>query len=109
MEGHKDPFNRRTYPWGKENPAILSHFRRLGQLRSQYPCLRTGRIEFSQAGDGRLRYSRILDGCRVTVWLNRSEESWDVPSGKLLYGHSLRTSAPNWLTLAPMGFCITEE
>jgi hypothetical protein len=32
-----------------------------------------------------------------------------VPSGKLLYGHSLRTSAPNWLTLAPMGFCITEE
>ena len=109
MEGHKDPFNRRTYPWGKENPALLAHFRRLGQLRGQYPCLRTGSIEFSQAGDGRLRYSRVLDGNRVTVWLNHSEENWDIPSGKLLYGHSLHTTAPNWLTLAPMGFCITEE
>ena len=109
MEGYKDPFNRRTYPWGNENPTLMAHFRRLGQLRKQHPCLRTGKIEFSQAGEGKLRYSRVLDGSRVTVWLNRSNESWDIPSGKLLYGHSLRNAAPNWLTIAPMGFCITEE
>ncbi len=109
MEGHKDPFNRRTYPWGHENPTLLGHHRRLGQLRSQYPCLRTGNIEFSQAGEGKLRYSRTLDGHRVTIWVNRSGESWDVPSSKLLYGHNLRTAAPSWITLLPMGFCITEE
>ena len=109
MEGYKDPFNRRTFPWGNENPTLLAHHRRLAQLRSQYPCLRTGNIEFSQAGDGKLRYSRIQDGHRVTVWLNRSQEDWDVPSSNLLYGRSLRTGAPNWLTLSPMGFCITED
>ena len=109
MEGHKDPFNRRTYPWGNENPTLLAHFRRLGQLRKQHPCLRTGKIEFSQAGEGKLRYSRVLDGSRVTIWINRSGDSWDVPSSKLLYGHNLHTTAPNWLTLAPMGFCITED
>ena len=109
MEGYKDPFNRRTFPWGNENPTLLAHHRRLAQLRSQYPCLRTGNIEFSQAGDGKLRYSRILNGHRVTVWLNRSQEDWDVPSSKLLYGRNLRTGAPNWLTLSPTGFCITED
>jgi 4-alpha-glucanotransferase len=109
MEGFKDPFNRRTYPWGHENPTLIAHHRRLGQLRSQYPCLRTGNIEFSQAGEGKLRYSRTLDGHRVTVWFNRSGESWDVPSNKLLYGHNLRTAAPSWITLLPMGFCITED
>ena len=109
MEGHKDPFNRRTYPWGRENPTLIAHHRRLGQLRNQYPCLRTGNIEFSQAGDGKLRYSRTLDGHRVTIWFNRSEEPWDVPSTKLLYGHNLRTAAPSWITLLPLGFCITEE
>ena len=30
MEGAKDPFNRRTYPWGKEDPDVLDHFRYLG-------------------------------------------------------------------------------
>jgi hypothetical protein len=33
MEGYNDPFNRRTYPWGRENPELLSHHRNLGQLR----------------------------------------------------------------------------
>jgi TonB-dependent SusC/RagA subfamily outer membrane receptor len=29
--------------------------------------------------------------------------------GKLLYGRMLRTVAPDWLNLGPMGFCITED
>ena len=33
MEGCKDPFNRRTYPWGKEDDMLLTHFRKLGQLK----------------------------------------------------------------------------
>ena len=109
MEGYKDPFNRRTFPWGHENPTILSHYRRLGQLRKQYACLRTGKIEFSLAEGGRLRFSRILGDCRVTVWLNQSDEPWDIPSGKLIYGHNLRTTAPSWISLSSMGFCITED
>ena len=32
-----------------------------------------------------------------------------VPAGKLLYGKKLRTAAPNWLELEPMGFCVVEE
>ena len=109
MEGHKDPFNRRTYPWGRENGILLNHFRCLGQLRKQYPALRLGDIQFFQAGDGKLGFSRTYQGKTVKVFLNRSLDAWEVPAEKLIMGHNLRTVAPTWLSVAPQGFCIVEE
>ena len=109
MEGYKDPFNRRTYPWGQEDPELLAHFRRLGQLRRENETLRTGDIEFFEAGDRRLGFSRCLGGKKITAWFNRSQDNWDIPSGRLLYGHNLLTVAPDLVTVAPMGWCISEE
>ena len=109
MEGHKDPFNRRTYPWGKENPALLSHFRCLGQLRKRYSALRMGDIRFFQAGDGRLGFSRNYEGQTLKIYINRSLDAWDAPAGRLLMGNNLRTVAPEWLSIAPEGFCVVEE
>ena len=39
-----DPFNRGTYPWGKEDDALLSEFSRWMNLRRQTAILRTGRM-----------------------------------------------------------------
>ena len=36
MEGGKDPFNRRTYPWGREDTDLRDHFLRLGRLRRDW-------------------------------------------------------------------------
>ena len=33
MEGYGDPFCRRPYPWGREDHEILSHYRKLGEIR----------------------------------------------------------------------------
>ena len=109
MEGSKDPFNRRTYPWGHENGELIAHFRRLGQLRKSCPVLRTGNIEFFQAADSRIGFTRTLGDSKVRIYVNRSDEPWDVPAGKTLLGHSLRTVAPKWTTIAPMGYLIVEE
>ena len=109
MEGHKDPFNRRTYPWGREDTELLSHFRHLGKLRKESACLRRGDIEFFRAEGGRIGFTRRLEGKTVRIYLNRTDSSWEIPGGKLLYGRMLRTVAPDWLSLGPMGFCITED
>ena len=109
MEGHKDPFNRRTYPWGKEDHQLLSHHKQLGQLRKQNPALRLGDLEFFQAGCQKLGFRRSHEGQTVRIYVNQSKEPWDIPSGKLLYGHNMRTVAPTWLSLGPGGFCITED
>ena len=108
MEGHKDPFNRRTYPWGREDVHLLGHFRRLGQLRKEQPCLRLGDVRFFQSRDGKLGFTRSLEGKQIKCYVNLSHDNWDIPAGKLLLGHNLRTVAPQWLTLAPMGFAAVE-
>ena len=109
MEGYKDPFNRRTYPWGHENQMLLNHHKQLGRLRKQQEALRLGDLEFFQAGDQKLGFSRSYNGSKVRIYVNRSSDVWEIPAGKILYGHNLRTVAPTWLCVGPMGFCITED
>lgn len=109
MEGGKDPFNRRTYPWGKEDPALLAHHRHLGQLRKQFEALRLGELEFTHAGGGRLGFARKLNGTALWIYVNCSDNAWDIPAGKLLLGHNLQTVAPGQICLLPMGWCIEEE
>lgn len=111
MEGYADPFNRRTYPWSREDPELLAHYRRLGQLRRDNPALRSPIIEFFNAADGHLGFLRVATGPmaqRVEVYVNRTGDPWEIPSGNLLLGHNLETVAPDSLVLLPNGFCALE-
>ena len=109
MEGYKDPFNRRTYPWGQEDRDMLSHFKRLGKLRADYEALRLGDIQFFEAGDKHLGFTRTFGGKTVRIYVNRSGDSWDIPAGTVAFGYNLQTVAPDWLTLGPRGFCLVED
>ena len=109
MEGYKDPFNRRPYPWGREDWELLNHYKRLGQLRKNCEALRLGDIQFFQAGDKHLGFTRTYRGKTIRVYANRSGDAWEIPNGKLLLGYNLQVVAPDWLTLGPRGFCITED
>ena len=109
MEGYKDPFNRRTYPWGREDPEFLAFFRRLGQLRGEHPALRLGEIQFSTAGDRHLGYRRSLGRESIKCYVNRSGDVWEIPSGRILFGRKIEAMASDSLILAPRGFCLVEE
>ena len=108
MEGYRDPFNRRPYPWGMENPEFVNHFRRLGRMRREHEALRLGDIHFFQAADKHLGFTRSYAGRTYRVYCNRSSDTWDVPSGKLVLGYNLQIVASDWLTIGPRGFCVTE-
>ncbi|MCR4766745.1 MAG: glycoside hydrolase family 13 protein [Saccharofermentans sp.] len=63
MEGYKDPFNRRTYPWnrtGQKQEEALSYFRRIARLRTENECLRTGYYETLMAQGGTFAFVRYL-------------------------------------------------
>ena len=109
MEGYKDPFNRRPYPWGREDRELLEHYTRMGKLRSRCEALRLGDIHFFQAGDKHLGYTRSYNGKTVKVYTNRSGDSWEIPYGKILLGYNLQVVAQDYLVIGPRGFCITEE
>jgi len=109
MEGYKDPFNRRPYPWGHEDWELLEHYKRLGALRNRCEALRLGDISFFQAGDKHLGFRRSYNGKAVKIYANRSGDSWEIPYGKILLGYNLQVVAQDCLVIGPRGFCITEE
>ena len=103
-QGGKDPFNRRTYPWGREDMELLEHHRQLGLLRKNNEALRLGDTEFFHAGDGRLGYTRYLSEKKIQIYVNRNDSAWTLPAGKVLLHQGLEGSV-----LAPMGWCVMEE
>ena len=66
MQGFEDPLNRGTYPWGRENAALLDLFRTLGKLRTTRPSLQDGDIRYLFAQGGLLILERRL-GDEITV------------------------------------------
>ena len=104
MEGYKDPFNRRPYPWGQEDRMLLEHHRQLGQLRKELEVLRFGDIQFFKASEGKLGFARSFGGKTVRVYINRSQDPWTIPAGTVLMQKNLQQH-----TLLPLGFCIMEE
>ena len=36
LHGFKDPFNRKCYPWGKEDKELLNFYQKIGEFRVQY-------------------------------------------------------------------------
>lgn len=108
MEGYKDPFNRRTYPWGREDTELVRFFRQLGQLRRDIPALGKGTITFQTAMDKHLAYTRCYEGQKFSVYVNRSGDPWQVAAGKVRMGKNLDTVARDQLILSPHGFCIVE-
>lgn len=42
LEGYRDPLNRCTYPWGREDAELLEWYRLLAQIRNSHACLRSG-------------------------------------------------------------------
>ncbi len=64
MEGYRDPFNRRTYPWGREDEQqkeMLAEYRRLSGLRRENEVLRNGEIRILLAKGDALVYERYLN------------------------------------------------
>ena len=51
VQGYEDPLNRVTYPWGREDEELLSHYRALGVFREKYADYLTGETHFVNDND----------------------------------------------------------
>ena len=91
MEGFEDPFNRRCYPWGKEDRSLLGYYQALSQIKHRYPALRTGSIEFEAAPAQTVCFLRCLDGETLRIIAHSGEAPFSAPlAGKLLLLHNGR-------------------
>ena len=88
MEGWEDPFNRRTYPWGREDAALRAFHVLLGRLRRSRLSLQKGDIRYLRAEGHTLAFSRSWEGETTTALLNVGdapaalELPWNGPTAK---------------------------
>ncbi len=114
MEGYRDPFNRRCYPWGREDAELVSWYENLGKLRAdQKSILSRGGYRTLLADGNLLAFERytLAENSRESLRLivNRSHRpqsvlgaNLDLKDGKLLLGEPLGPVN----VLSPFSFCL---
>ena len=74
-EGYRDPFNRGTFPFGREDKDLTDWFARLGTVRGESPSLREGCfIPLAAAGDT-VCFVREGEGHCLLCAVNRGENT----------------------------------
>ncbi len=92
--GFTDPDNRRTYPWGREDAALLTFHRELIKLHKKSPALRTGSLFFLSCGEEYVSYARVRGEERMIVVIHNG-------------AGTLSVSVPVWLAEVPAGSTLT--
>ncbi|MBE6592368.1 MAG: glycoside hydrolase family 13 protein [Ruminococcaceae bacterium] len=76
VEGYRDPFCRRPYPWGREDGELLAHYRMLGAIRVQNrDVLADGEFSLKHAKGGLIVYSRRSNSGEICVIANAGGRS----------------------------------
>ena len=76
MQGHKDPFNRRCYPWGNEDTELIEFTKQLSALRKNSSVFRDGITKFLFSDENITGFARIKQSQNkaVVVLINRSDK-----------------------------------
>lgn len=74
MEGYRDPFNRRCYPWGEENLELIEFVKQLSAVRKGSRAFEQGNFMFIECDDNVCvfaRYDKITRYAAI-IYLNKS-------------------------------------
>ena len=72
MTGWTDPDNRRPFPWGNEDPALMQLHKEAISIRKTYQVLRTGSTEFLWNEYGIISFGRWDDNEKIAVVINNN-------------------------------------
>lgn len=74
LEGYKDPFNRRTYPWKKENTLLIEHVRQLAEIRRSSSVFAGGGFKFIRLDEQFCVFARTDEKAKkaAVIFLNKS-------------------------------------
>lgn len=91
MEGFEDPFNRRCYPWGREDQDLLAFYRALSRIKHDHAALRTGSIEFQPVPDPTISFLRTFHSQAIRVLIHSGQDPYTLPlEGQILLLHNGR-------------------
>ncbi len=71
LQGYKDPFNRRCYPWGSEDTELIAYVKELSRVRKSIPAMKDGRIYFVYRDENVVGFTRTGKVDPI-IFINRS-------------------------------------
>ena len=77
MEGYRDPFCRRTFPWHNMDKDLLAYYRTIGNIRRDEPVLKTGVLQIVEAEEEYVFFARTPwngEDHQILIAVNRSEK-----------------------------------
>ena len=73
--GFTDPDNRRTYPWGNEDHALIDFHRDIIRIRRENPELRTGSLKYVDSDCNFLAYGRFNKQGQCLILINNNDHA----------------------------------
>lgn len=108
MEGYHDPFNRRPFPWGREDRELLSFYRQMGKIRRGERLFAEGWLRLVEGlPEGVFVLERFAGEEALFAAVNLSEDSVTLTcSGReLLTGKEIK----NRIFLKKQSFCLIKS
>lgn len=100
-EGFEDPFNRRFFPWGREERSLAEFYKKLASLKNTNEALRFGVAKVSSPEDGTVVIRRSANGKTLCAAL--SLKGGFTVSGKIIFSNAKGGALPE------NGFALYEE
>lgn len=118
LQGYKDPFNRRCYPWGNEDQELINFVSELSRVRKSIPNMKDGRTYFV-VNDGYTIDERVVAFTRqgnpdYIFFINRSADEVKISdvSQKLFRFRNFKQYNGSYnndcVTLPPYDYAIVE-
>lgn len=85
QQGYKDPFNRRCYPWGKEDKELIEYTKMLARIRKSSKVFVDGDFKFLYMDDNIISFarSRAYRKKAMLIFINRSDKEQVIDSTKI--------------------------
>lgn len=74
LQGYKDPFNRRCYPWGNEDSELIDYVKELCRVRKSLDVMKNGGIYFVYKDEKVVGFTRTGETDAI-IFVNRSSET----------------------------------
>lgn len=85
QQGYKDPFNRRCYPWGKEDTQLIEYTKLLAKVRNSSKVFADGALKFLYIDDNVISFARMKTHRQraVIIFINRSPYEQIIDKSKM--------------------------
>jgi len=111
LQGYKDPFNRRCYPWGNEDKELIEYTKELSRVRKSISSMKDGRTYFVYHDENVVAFTRTGETDAV-VFVNRSGNTAYLNNVSEILGRFSDLNAltgefkDNTLKINPYGYAI---